>query len=128
MDRRPSYACPVINKPNKKILESNTSPKLVRTESTKNKEKLFRRRDEGYNSYSRSRQIRRRNANDNLNQKNSAGGLTEKERSSSMSRILDGYVINDLYYNINITPVYLNLIVCPQQVMVMIYQEHDHFV
>ncbi|XP_026477216.1 LIM domain kinase 1-like, partial [Ctenocephalides felis] len=88
LTRRPSYTCPVINKTT--LLENSNSEKLKALDSPKSKERLFRRRDEGYNTYSRSRQIRRRHAVDNTTKKKSAGGLTEKERSSSMSRLLDG--------------------------------------
>lgn len=47
-----------------------------------NKERLFKRRDEGYMSGSRSRQLRRKN---NLENRQSL----DKERSSSLSRLLD---------------------------------------
>lgn len=47
-----------------------------------NKERLFKRRDEGYMSGSRSRQLRRKN---HLENKQSL----DKERSSSLSRLLD---------------------------------------
>ncbi|XP_059479323.1 LIM domain kinase 1 isoform X2 [Neocloeon triangulifer] len=54
---------------------------------TKEKERLFKRRDEGYISGSRSRQLRR-SAQQNKAGCNSSPGC--KERSSSMSRLLDG--------------------------------------
>lgn len=46
--------------------------------SPENKERLFKRRDEGYISGTRSRQLRR------------TRDPMHKERSSSMSRLLDG--------------------------------------
>ncbi|CAB3365343.1 Hypothetical predicted protein [Cloeon dipterum] len=54
---------------------------------SKEKERLFKRRDEGYISGSRSRQLRR-NAQQNKAGCNASPGC--KERSSSMSRLLDG--------------------------------------
>lgn len=54
---------------------------VISTSSAKekeNKERLFKRRDEGYISASRSRQLRR------------SRGSCAKERSSSMSRLLEG--------------------------------------
>lgn len=48
-----------------------------------NKERLFKRRDEGYMSGTRSRQLRRRNQSTESRQS------LDKERSSSMSRLLD---------------------------------------
>ncbi|XP_065334674.1 LIM domain kinase 1 isoform X2 [Cloeon dipterum] len=54
---------------------------------SKDKERLFKRRDEGYISGSRSRQLRR-NAQQNKAGCNASPGC--KERSSSMSRLLDG--------------------------------------
>ncbi|XP_044261441.1 LIM domain kinase 1 isoform X2 [Tribolium madens] len=47
-----------------------------------NKERLFKRRDEGYMSGTRSRQLRRKNHLSDIRQ-------LDKERSSSMSRLLD---------------------------------------
>lgn len=47
-----------------------------------NKERLFKRRDEGYMSGSRSRQLRRKNHLENRQS-------LDKERSSSLSRLLD---------------------------------------
>lgn len=56
------------------ISSSKTSPE--------NKERLFKRRDEGYISGTRSRQLRR------------TRDPMHKERSSSMSRLLDGYSLS----------------------------------
>lgn len=56
---------------------------------TKEKERLFKRRDEGYISGSRSRQLRR--TAHNKAGRNTSPGC--KERSSSMSRLLDGWVV-----------------------------------
>ncbi|KAK5638346.1 hypothetical protein RI129_012641 [Pyrocoelia pectoralis] len=50
---------------------------------TGDKERLFKRRDEGYMSGTRSRQLRRKNNS------TEGGQLLDKERSSSMSRLLD---------------------------------------
>lgn len=53
---------------------------------TGDKERLFKRRDEGYMSGTRSRQLKRKN--------NVCESKTlDKERSSSMSRLLDEYVL-----------------------------------
>lgn len=52
------------------------------TNRGENKERLFKRKDEGYMSATRSRQLRRKN---NLENKQSL----DKERSSSLSRLLD---------------------------------------
>lgn len=48
-----------------------------------NKERLYKRKDEGYMSGTRSRQLRRKN---HLAEKSQ---ILDKERSSSMSRLLD---------------------------------------
>lgn len=48
-----------------------------------NKERLYKRKDEGYMSGTRSRQLRRKN---HLVEKDQS---LDKERSSSMSRLLD---------------------------------------
>lgn len=56
------------------------------------KERMFRRRDEGYISGSRSRQLRRSAHAENKT--GSCGSPGSKERSSSMSRLLDGLVHN----------------------------------
>lgn len=56
------------------ILTTAVSPRT----SPDSKERLFKRRDEGYISGNRSRQLRR------------TRDPTNKERSSSMSRLLDG--------------------------------------
>ncbi|XP_063218880.1 LIM domain kinase 1 isoform X2 [Bacillus rossius redtenbacheri] len=58
---------------------STTVPSSNGFRSHAERERLFKRRDEGYISGSRSRQLRR-----------GKGSSSSKERSSSMSRILDG--------------------------------------
>lgn len=60
---------------NAKIAKSNLR--------TGDKERLFKRRDEGYMSGTRSRQLRRKN------NASEVGQSLDKERSSSMSRLLD---------------------------------------
>ncbi|XP_017754296.1 PREDICTED: LIM domain kinase 1 isoform X2 [Eufriesea mexicana] len=69
VSRRPTYSSPSAA-----MLTSITSPRT----SPENKERLFKRRDEGYISGTRSRQLRR------------TRDPMHKERSSSMSRLLDG--------------------------------------
>ncbi|XP_015593503.1 LIM domain kinase 1 isoform X2 [Cephus cinctus] len=69
VSRRPSY--PSVPSA---VLTTTLSPKT----SSEGKERLFKRRDEGYISGTRSRQLRR------------TKDPTHKERSSSMSRLLDG--------------------------------------
>ncbi|XP_033201270.2 LIM domain kinase 1 isoform X1 [Bombus vancouverensis nearcticus] len=69
VSRRPAYSSPTAA-----MLTSITSPRT----SPENKERLFKRRDEGYISGTRSRQLRR------------TRDPMHKERSSSMSRLLDG--------------------------------------
>lgn len=54
------------------------------SEKGKKQERLFKRRDEGYMSGTRSRQLRRKNHLDQNNRQS-----LDKERSSSMSRLLD---------------------------------------
>lgn len=70
VSRRPAYSSPTAA-----MLTSIASPRT----SPENKERLFKRRDEGYISGTRSRQLRR------------TRDPMHKERSSSMSRLLDGY-------------------------------------
>lgn len=60
-----------------------TKPKQGTLARTGDKERLFKRRDEGYMSGTRSRQLRRKN---NLSDNRQS---LDKERSSSMSRLLD---------------------------------------
>ncbi|XP_043250509.1 LIM domain kinase 1 isoform X2 [Colletes gigas] len=69
VSRRPTYSSPSAT-----MLTSIGSPRT----SPENKERLFKRRDEGYISGTRSRQLRR------------TRDPMHKERSSSMSRLLDG--------------------------------------
>lgn len=64
------------------IVDNNNAPKGNRTQRPGDKERLFKRKDEGYMSGTRSRQLRRKN---NLEKRPSL----DKERSSSMSRLLD---------------------------------------
>ncbi|XP_033329452.2 LIM domain kinase 1 isoform X2 [Megalopta genalis] len=73
VSRRPAYSSPSAV-----MLTSIGSPKT----STEGKERLFKRRDEGYISGTRSRQLRR------------TRDPMHKERSSSMSRLLDGSTTN----------------------------------
>nr|XP_033329452.1 LIM domain kinase 1 isoform X2 [Megalopta genalis] len=73
VSRRPAYSSPSAV-----MLTSIGSPKT----STESKERLFKRRDEGYISGTRSRQLRR------------TRDPMHKERSSSMSRLLDGSTTN----------------------------------
>ncbi|XP_069685846.1 LIM domain kinase 1 isoform X3 [Periplaneta americana] len=67
--RRPSFPYPA---------SMITPPSVPSTGSRTDRERLFKRRDEGYISGSRSRQLRR------------GKGSCSKERSSSMSRLLEG--------------------------------------
>lgn len=69
------------------ILRVNRIFLLIFQQEKESKERLFKRRDEGYISASRSRQLRR------------SRGSCAKERSSSMSRLLEGYV-NSLFFKI----------------------------
>ncbi|XP_076172993.1 LIM domain kinase 1 isoform X2 [Ptiloglossa arizonensis] len=69
VSRRPTYSSPSAA-----MLTSIGSPRT----SPENKDRLFKRRDEGYISGTRSRQLRR------------TRDPMHKERSSSMSRLLDG--------------------------------------
>ncbi|KAK9753916.1 PDZ domain [Popillia japonica] len=65
------------------IIDNTTTPKSNRSnQRSGDKERLFKRKDEGYMSGTRSRQLRRKN---NLEKRPSL----DKERSSSMSRLLD---------------------------------------
>lgn len=73
VSRRLTYSSPSAA-----MLTSIASPRT----SPENKERLFKRRDEGYISGTRSRQLRR------------TRDPMHKERSSSMSRLLDGYSSN----------------------------------
>ncbi|XP_078039852.1 LIM domain kinase 1 isoform X2 [Augochlora pura] len=73
VSRRPAYSSPSAV-----MLTTVGSPKT----STEGKERLFKRRDEGYISGTRSRQLRR------------TRDPMHKERSSSMSRLLDGSSTN----------------------------------
>lgn len=61
----------------------NKSPKSGVVTRSGDKERLFKRRDEGYMSGTRSRQLRRKNNTSETRQS------LDKERSSSMSRLLD---------------------------------------
>ncbi|KAB0791335.1 hypothetical protein PPYR_03135 [Photinus pyralis] len=63
------------------IIDNNA--KSAKNLRTGDKERLFKRRDEGYMSGTRSRQLRRKN---NVSE---VGQSLDKERSSSMSRLLD---------------------------------------
>lgn len=71
-------------------LKNKSNPDIAKNVPTKkgpvtrigDRERLFKRRDEGYMSGTRSRQLKRKN---NLCEKQSL----DKERSSSMSRLLD---------------------------------------
>nr|XP_012141116.1 PREDICTED: LIM domain kinase 1 isoform X2 [Megachile rotundata] len=65
---------PTFSSPSAAMLTSIVNPRT----SPENKERLFKRRDEGYISGTRSRQLRR------------TKDPMHKERSSSMSRLLDG--------------------------------------
>ncbi|XP_034192448.1 LIM domain kinase 1 isoform X2 [Osmia lignaria lignaria] len=65
---------PTFSSPSAAMLTSIANPRT----SPENKERLFKRRDEGYISGTRSRQLRR------------TRDPMHKERSSSMSRLLDG--------------------------------------
>lgn len=67
------------NQPEKPILDSSDSM----NEKHRKQERLFKRRDEGYMSGTRSRQLRRKN---HLAENRQS---LNKERSSSMSRLLD---------------------------------------
>ncbi|XP_017790245.1 PREDICTED: LIM domain kinase 1 [Habropoda laboriosa] len=69
---------PTFSSPSAAMLTSIPSPRT----SPENKERLFKRRDEGYISGTRSRQLRR------------TRDPMHKERSSSMSRLLDGSATN----------------------------------
>lgn len=72
----------VVNKAH--IVTSPTAKEKSISPTTKaDKERLFKRRDEGYMSGTRSRQLRRKN---NLCETRQS---LDKERSSSMSRLLD---------------------------------------
>ncbi|XP_074030195.1 LIM domain kinase 1 isoform X2 [Leptinotarsa decemlineata] len=62
---------------------NNNSNNIGSTGRTDQRERLFRRKDEGYMSGTRSRQLRRKN---NLSENRPS---LDKERSSSMSRLLD---------------------------------------
>ncbi|XP_031831902.1 LIM domain kinase 1 isoform X3 [Nomia melanderi] len=73
VSRRPTYSSPSAA-----MLTSIGSPRT----SSESKERLFKRRDEGYISGTRSRQLRR------------TRDPMHKERSSSMSRLLDGSSAN----------------------------------
>ncbi|XP_015435959.1 PREDICTED: LIM domain kinase 1 [Dufourea novaeangliae] len=73
VSRQPTYSSPSAA-----MLTSIGSPRT----SPDNKERLFKRRDEGYISGTRSRQLRR------------TRDPMHKERSSSMSRLLDGSSTN----------------------------------
>ncbi|XP_076294361.1 LIM domain kinase 1 isoform X1 [Lasioglossum baleicum] len=73
VSRRPAYSSPSAT-----MLTSIGSPKTT----AESKERLFKRRDEGYISGTRSRQLRR------------TRDPMHKERSSSMSRLLDGSSTN----------------------------------
>ncbi|KAL3271687.1 hypothetical protein HHI36_022160 [Cryptolaemus montrouzieri] len=68
---------PEFNKENREIKISSPTTKA------ENKERLFKRRDEGYMSGTRSRQLKRKNHLSDNKQS------LDKERSSSMSRLLD---------------------------------------
>lgn len=65
---------PTFSSPSSAMLTCVGSPRT----SPEGKERLFKRRDEGYISGARSRQLRR------------TRDPMHKERSSSMSRLLDG--------------------------------------
>ncbi|OXU31192.1 hypothetical protein TSAR_001653 [Trichomalopsis sarcophagae] len=69
VSRRPTFSTA-----HSSIISRTSSPKT----SPESKDRLFKRRDEGYNSGTRSRQLRR------------TKDPKQKERSSSMSRLLDG--------------------------------------
>lgn len=73
---------------NNNKFSSNNSGNNKNTKNANNarpgdKERLFKRRDEGYMSGTRSRQLRRKNNSSETRQS------LDKERSSSMSRLLD---------------------------------------
>lgn len=65
------------------VSATNIPEKNIPEITTSSKERLFKRRDEGYMSGTRSRQLRRKN---HLAEKRQS---LDKERSSSMSRLLD---------------------------------------
>ncbi|XP_030754913.1 LIM domain kinase 1 isoform X2 [Sitophilus oryzae] len=70
--------------PNAKISDGLSQGDLRKNQNRgDNKERIYKRRDEGYMSGTRSRQLRRKN---HLAEKNQT---LDKERSSSMSRLLD---------------------------------------
>lgn len=66
------------NQPEKPLVSSDSM-----NEKHRKQERLFKRRDEGYMSGTRSRQLRRKN---HLAENRQS---LDKERSSSMSRLLD---------------------------------------
>lgn len=68
---------------NSSNIGNNKSPKSGSATRAGDKERLFKRRDEGYMSGTRSRQLRRKNNSSETRQS------LDKERSSSMSRLLD---------------------------------------
>ncbi|KAG5881464.1 hypothetical protein JTB14_000892 [Gonioctena quinquepunctata] len=77
--QKPDWQGPKENVPLNTESNNNTSP----SGRTDHKERLFKRKDEGYMSGTRSRQLRRKN---NLSENRQS---LDKERSSSMSRLLD---------------------------------------
>lgn len=70
------------------------SPEEQKPGKSENKERLFKRKDEGYMSGTRSRQLRRKN---HLSENKP---ILDKERSSSMSRLLDEYHILNPFLNV----------------------------
>lgn len=73
--------------PDMKDVSNKVPNKKSQITRISDKERLFKRRDEGYMSGTRSRQLKRKN---NICESKTL----DKERSSSMSRLLDEYVFS----------------------------------
>lgn len=67
----------------KTLAQQTVESAVAKKNRSENKERLFKRKDEGYMAGTRSRQLRRKNQVPENRQS------LDKERSSSMSRLLD---------------------------------------